>query len=248
MLGRRDQEDKMEWLPGTIPDRSEAVGAELAMQGEVRTYPHLESDIYCPECGQPLRLSAQMGEDRLTKRSWLPWHCLIVGAYIIVAFSLSPWSAGRADLCGGSATSIVHDTFGSVLHETCAEVQWDHVLPRATIGATVVVVGLGSLLRRRIVNGPGPTAAGPIGSSTRTSGNWSSSLLGVWGLTEHAVATFVLVSLIMWGYLIAGQLLAGLPLTLGLLAQASNLSVDVWFEAAQFLRDPRFTEVSGRTG
>jgi hypothetical protein len=162
---------------------------------------------------------------------------LIVGAYLVVTFGLSATTAWRLEGHDArTASNIPHDTFGAGIGEMTTGVRWNgriwalprRDVPRIVIGAAVLLVGLGGLARRRRA------------LSIKT----PSPLVNSWALTDQIAATFMSLSLVLCGYLIASQILAGSPPTLALVAQASNQTIDVWLGVAQRLQDSPVLGVS----
>jgi hypothetical protein len=215
-------------LLGTVDDRSETTDLELAVRDEASIDRHVDSDRFCPECGQSLLISASERERRPTDRALLLWLGLAVAAYILVSSGLAAWSSYR----------LVHDE--EPLLQRRVDVGVEVVIARQSAGPIrsqgfpsaeeAAVYGRTMLDHHinRLVSGGTVGLLALVGIACRRR-------LGLRALAENVVATFLALSLVMFGYYLVAQLLTGIQPTIGLVLDTASSTVDTWVELGAFV-------------
>jgi hypothetical protein len=195
---------------------------------------------FCPECGQLLRLRPPPAPAPPARHPGWSGLLVAVGIYLLVTFGPSAWDAHQAIAATDRALPQLTDCSSQRLgDEGCAptvalgtaralaiqaargvaQQRADRDLDVVGAGLLAVLVGLGTLARRRVR--PGPRGWLPA------------TLLGLWASGESLVLALLCLLLGGYIYLLAGRLAAGWPLTWAVADQTTNRIVALIFEVAQ---------------
>lgn len=176
-------------------------------------------DRYCPECGQSLTTLVRAAIDKPSSRPWC-WVVLAVGIYLVVASGLRAWNdeklVAHSQLRGSIAGPInAEDGYPAKQLLPYAVEQLDRDLVVGGGGLVLVLVGLGSVARQRLKR------------HHQTHIGAARMLLGVWGPAETLVVSLFSTLLLVFGYLLVSELIAGEILTRALTDETVSRTVDV---------------------
>jgi hypothetical protein len=182
---------------------------------------------YCPECGQSLTTLAEVPIGKPTSRPWW-WVLLVVGIYLAVTSGLRALSdyqmVAHPDQLP-HLTGLVNVEDGSPAKQLLPYLigQLDRDLLVGAGGLVLVLLGLGSVARQRVMRDH-PAHVGV-----------SRAFLGWWGSAEALLISLFSLVLLLFGYLLVSELIAGETLTLALTAETASRTVDVILFTAELV-------------